>query len=144
MSENPSAMNPPHDGLDDDWAAAMHEIAAREVTPAAGAPAPPPLPGGRGPAALPALTATQDLEFLLQVGVTLSAELGRRKLPIRELLTFTPGTVIDLDTHSGEPIQVLVNGTPIAKGDIVVINDQLGIRLTDIISPGERLGQITP
>ena len=134
------------DELDADWAAALQEIAAREGAPdAAPASAPPALPAaGPLPAAAPPPTAAQELDFLLHVAVTLTAELGRRKLPIRDLLTLTPGTVIDLDTHSGDPLQVLINGTPVATGDVVMINEQLGIRLTDIITPAERLLQARP
>ncbi|NCA70284.1 MAG: flagellar motor switch protein FliN [Sphingobacteriia bacterium] len=86
--------------------------------------------------------AANDLELVLDIPVMLTAELGRRKMPIRQLLELVPGAVVDLDGNSADPINVLINGTLVAKGEVVVINDKLGVRLTDIISPAERMLRI--
>src|SRR5512145_3271042 len=79
-----------------------------------------------------------NLEVILDVPVTLSMEVGRTRIPIRNLLQLNQGSVVELDRAAGEPLDVFVNGTLVAHGEVVVVNDKFGIRLTDVISPAER------
>lgn len=90
------------------------------------------------------LATTEDvnLDVILDVPVTISMEIGRTKLNIRNLLQLNQGSVVELDRLAGEPMDVLVNGTLIAHGEVVVVNDKFGIRLTDVISPGERVKKL--
>jgi len=82
------------------------------------------------------------LDVILDVPVTLSLEIGRTKINIRNLLQLNQGSVVELDRFAGEPMDVLVNGTLVAHGEVVVVNDKFGIRLTDIISPNERVRKL--
>ncbi len=117
----------------DDWGSAMAEQTA--------APAAQPHVfeqfGGAGGA-----TAHNDLDMILDIPVQLTVELGRTKLPIKNLLQLAQGSVVELAGMAGEPLDVLINGFLIAQGEVVVVNDKLGIRLTDIITPSERLRRI--
>lgn len=79
-----------------------------------------------------------NIGMVLDIPVQLSVELGRTKLPIKQILELKPGSVVELDSVSGEPIDVLVNGYLIAQGEIVVVNGKFGIRLTDVVTPSER------
>ncbi|MBN8440748.1 MAG: flagellar motor switch protein FliN [Thauera sp.] len=83
-----------------------------------------------------------DFDMILDIPVQITVELGRTKLTIRNLLQLAHGSVVELDGLAGEPMDVLVNGTLIAQGEVVVVNDKFGIRLTDIISPAERMRKI--
>ena len=83
-----------------------------------------------------------NLEVILDVPVTLSMEVGRTRIPIRNLLQLNQGSVVELDRAAGEPLDVFVNGTLVAHGEVVVVNEKFGIRLTDIISPVERIEQL--
>ncbi|AUN95541.1 flagellar motor switch protein FliN [Pseudazoarcus pumilus] len=83
-----------------------------------------------------------DFDMILDIPVQLTVELGRTKLSIRNLLQLAHGSVVELDGLAGEPMDVLVNGTLIAQGEVVVVNDKFGIRLTDIITPGERMRKL--
>ena len=83
-----------------------------------------------------------NLEVILDVSVTLSMEVGRTRIPIRNLLKFNQGSVVELDRAAGEPLDVYVNGTLIAHGEVVVVNEKFGIRLTDVVSPAERLRKL--
>lgn len=83
-----------------------------------------------------------NLDMVLDVPVTISMEIGRTKIPIRNLLQLNQGSVVELDRLAGEPLNVLVNGTLIAHGEVVVVNEKFGIRLTDVISPSERIRKI--
>lgn len=85
---------------------------------------------------------TQDIDFILDIPVQMTVELGRTKILIKNLLQLTQGSVVGLNGLAGEPLDVLVNGCLIAKGEVVVINDKFGIRLTDIITPAERIRKI--
>lgn len=86
--------------------------------------------------------ANQGLELILDIPVHLTVELGRTKISIRNLLQLAHGSVVELDGLAGEPMDVLVNGTLIAQGEVVVVNDKFGIRLTDIITPQERMRKL--
>jgi flagellar motor switch protein FliN/FliY len=83
-----------------------------------------------------------NLDVILDVPVTLSMEIGRTQINIRNLLQLNQGSVVELDRFAGEPLDVLVNGTLIAHGEVVVINDKFGIRLTDVISLSERVRRL--
>ena len=83
-----------------------------------------------------------NLEAVLDVPVTLSMEIGRTKISIRNLLQLNQGSVVELDRLAGEPLDVLVNGTLIAHGEVVVVNDKYGIRLTDVVSAAERVQKL--
>lgn len=126
---------------EDDWAAAMAEQAA-EPTQTASQPQATPVnifeqltpgmvPSGGG-----------NLDMILDIPVNLTVELGRTKIAIRSLLQLAQGSVVELDGLAGEPMDVLVNGCLIAQGEVVVVNDKFGIRLTDIITPSERLRRL--
>lgn len=82
------------------------------------------------------------LDVVLDIPVTISMEIGRTKISIRNLLQLNQGSVVELDRLAGEPMDVLVNGTLIARGEVVVVNEKFGIRLTDIISPAERVKKL--
>ncbi|MEQ6289327.1 flagellar motor switch protein FliN [Vogesella oryzagri] len=124
----------------DDWAAAMAEqeqveTAAAEVKPASALF--PDFSAAGGAQSVP-----QNLDMILDIPVQLTVELGRTKIAIRNLLQLAQGSVVELDGLAGEPMDVLVNGCLIAQGEVVVVNDKFGIRLTDIITPAERLRRL--
>jgi flagellar motor switch protein FliN len=83
-----------------------------------------------------------NMDVILDVPVTVSMEIGRTQINIRNLLQLNQGSVVELDRFAGEPLDVLVNGTLIAHGEVVVVNDKFGIRLTDVISPSERVKRL--
>ncbi len=83
-----------------------------------------------------------DLDVILDIPVVISMEVGNTQIPIRNLLQLNQGSVIELDRLAGEPLDVLVNGTLIAHGEVVMVNDKFGIRLTDVISPAERIKRL--
>jgi flagellar motor switch protein FliN/FliY len=87
-------------------------------------------------------TGDVNLDVILDVPVTLSMEVGRTRVPIRNLLQLNQGSVVELDRAAGEPLDVFVNGTLIAHGEVVVVNERFGIRLTDVVSPAERLRKL--
>ncbi len=156
-----SRANPPTqaDGLkpQDDWAAAMAEQTAA-TPPAAAAPAAPaPAPAPAAPAAAPVQSAAQsvfkplagsaagagtDIDLIMDVPVQLTVELGRTRLTIKNLLQLGQGSVVELDGLAGEPMDIFVNGYLIAQGEVVVVEDKYGIRLTDIITPSERINRL--
>jgi flagellar motor switch protein FliN len=94
--------------------------------------------------ATPAAPVNSDvnLEVILDVPVTLSLEVGRTRLPIRSLLQLNQGSVVELERAAGEPLDVFVNGTLVAHGEVVVVNEKFGIRLIDVISPAERIRKL--
>ena len=83
-----------------------------------------------------------NLDFILDIPLEVSVELGRTKIPISDLLQLGQGSVIELAKLTGEPLEILVNQRLVARGEVVVINDKFGVRLTDIISPAERVQQL--
>ena len=90
----------------------------------------------------PAAGTPGRIDMILDIPVQLTVELGRTKIPIRDLLQLVQGSVVELDRLAGEPMDVLVNGCLIAQGEVVVVNDKFGIRLTDVIAPDERLRRV--
>lgn len=130
----------------DDWAAALAEQAqatpAAESDPAASAqPAQDIFQNFSGAAAITS-GAPNDLDMIMDIPVQLTVELGRTKIPIKHILQLAQGSVVELDGMAGEPMDVLVNGCLIAQGEVVVVNEKFGIRLTDIITPSERLRRL--
>jgi len=87
--------------------------------------------------------ATNDISMVLDIPVQLSVELGRTRVPIKYILQLAQGSVVELDAMAGEPMDVLVNGYLIAQGEVVVVNDKFGIRLTDIVTPSERMRRLS-
>lgn len=124
----------------DDWAAAMGEQAASDATASAAKPAQIFESLGSDPAS--GSGTVQGFEMIMDIPVHLTVELGRTRISIRNLLQLAHGSVVELDGMAGEPMDVLVNGTLIAQGEVVVVNDKFGIRLTDIITPQERMKKI--
>jgi flagellar motor switch protein FliN len=84
----------------------------------------------------------RDLDFILDIPIQMTVELGRTKITIKNLLHLAQGSVVELDGLAGEPMDVLVNGFLIAQGEVVVVNDKFGIRMTDIITPAERVRKL--
>ena len=87
--------------------------------------------------------AGNDLNMILDIPVQLTVELGRTRIPIKHILQLAQGSVVELDAMAGEPMDVLVNGYLIAQGEVVVVNDKFGIRLTDIVTPSERMRRLS-
>lgn len=83
-----------------------------------------------------------DIDMILDIPVQLTVELGRTKIAIKSLLQLAHGSVVELDGLAGEPMDVLVNGCLIAQGEVVVVNEKFGIRLTDVVTPGERIRKL--
>jgi len=88
------------------------------------------------------LASDLNLDVILDVPVTLSLEVGRARIPIRNLLQLNQGSVVELERAAGEPLDLYVNGTLIAQGEVVVVNDRFGVRLTDVVSPAERIKRL--
>jgi flagellar motor switch protein FliN/FliY len=80
-----------------------------------------------------------NLDLILDVGVTLALEVGRTRVKVRDLLQLSQGSILELDRLAGEPLDVLVNGVRVARGEVVVVNDNFGVRLTEVVSPRERM-----
>ena len=148
MSTDNTAADPGAQGQDkmaDEWAAAMAEAKQAESGGALAAPAESPAPfatfssgGVTGSSG-----AGNDINMILDIPVQLTVELGRTKIPIKHILQLAQGSVVELETLAGEPMDVLVNGYLIAQGEVVVVNDRFGIRLTDIVTPSERMRRLS-
>ncbi len=141
MSENDVSSAEDED-LSADWAAAFQE-AGKSIPSEEAAPEPATF-GNLSEKAAPPDAKRDDinLDVILDVPVTISMEIGRTRINIRNLLQLTQGSVVELDRLAGEPMDVLVNGTLIAHGEVVVVNDKFGIRLTDVLSPAERVRKL--
>ena len=135
------------DAMADEWAAAMAESGDAESGDAESGDAE---EGAAQPAPMDALLdeggsiadGDVNLDVILDIPVTIAMEIGRTKINIRNLLQLNQGSVVELDRLAGEPLDVLVNGTLIAHGEVVVVNEKYGIRLTDVISPAERVKKL--
>jgi len=128
---------------EDDWAAAMAEQASTDAPAAAAASSAAAaniFPSFSEPSASGGMM--NELDMILDIPVQITVELGRTKITIKNLLQLAHGSVVELDAMAGEPMDVLVNGTLIAQGEVVVVNDKFGIRLTDIITPSERMRKL--
>jgi flagellar motor switch protein FliN/FliY len=133
------------DAMAAEWAAALEQSkpeVASEVATAIEQAAPAPFASFS--AAAPALAgAGNDLNMILDIPVQLTVELGRTRIPIKHILQLAQGSVVELETLAGEPMDVLVNGYLIAQGEVVVVNEKFGIRLTDIVTPSERMRRLS-
>ena len=114
----------------------MMEALAQEAA-AKQAPPPPPVPAP--PAASPQ---ENNLDRILDIPLVLSAQLGNTRMLIKDLLQLGPGSIVELDKLAGEPLEVLVNERLVARGEVVMVNEKFGIRLTDVISPTERVNKL--
>lgn len=132
----------------DDWAAAMAEQAGAEE---ASAPAVTAVQDAQAANVFANLSAenaglspeaSRNLELVMDIPIQLTVELGRTRMPIRNLLQLAQGSVVELNELAGEPLDVFVNGCLVAQGEVVVVNEKFGIRLTDIITPSERLKKL--
>ena len=142
-SENGAAAPSEPDAMADEWAAALADskpaapvatqTAVEQVAPVSFAN----LAGGGAPRAV------NDINMILDIPVQLTVELGRTRIPIKHILQLAQGSVVELETLAGEPMDVLVNGYLIAQGEVVVVNDKFGIRLTDIVTPSERMRRLS-
>ena len=130
------------DDMAAEWAAALEQqasssaselVPSEQVAPAAFA----------NFAPTPATGAGNDINMILDIPVQLTVELGRTRIPIKHILQLAQGSVVELDALAGEPMDVLVNGYLIAQGEVVVVNDKFGIRLTDIVTPSERMRRLS-
>lgn len=129
------------DAMAAEWAAALAEAkpdVASEVQPEQAAPVAFQNFGAANPTA-----AGNDINMILDIPVQLTVELGRTRIPIKHILQLAQGSVVELDALAGEPMDVLVNGYLIAQGEVVVVNDKFGIRLTDIVTPSERMRRLS-
>ena len=117
--------------VEDEWAAAMSEQKVEPIK----------LETLSNPS-VPAGGVGSHLDLIMDIPVVLSMELGNTEIAIRNLMQLTQGSVVELDRFAGEPLDVLVNCTLIAHGEVVVVNDKYGIRLTDVVSPSERIGRL--
>ena len=134
-NENASA----EDAMAAEWAAALAEsspaqqVATEQVAPASFTNFTPTTSNAAG----------NDIGMILDIPVQLTVELGRTRIPIKHILQLAQGSVVELETLAGEPMDVLVNGYLIAQGEVVVVNDKFGIRLTDIVTPSERMRRLS-
>ncbi len=94
------------------------------------------------PAAAEQEVSTRRLDLLLDVPLDVTVELGRSRMTIQDLLALGPGSVVELDKVAGEPLDILINDRLVARGEAVVVNDKFGIRITDIVSPQERIARL--
>ena len=137
IEANPGAL--PADDAAADWAAVdgrgetASEVAADQVSPASFA----------NFAPTTGSTAGNDINMILDIPVQLTVELGRTRIPIKNILQLAQGSVVELEAMAGEPMDVLVNGYLIAQGEVVVVNEKFGIRLTDIVTPSERMRRLS-
>lgn len=136
------------DDMADAWAAALEESkggnsVASEVTSPMEQVAPASFTNFAPTSAGGAPGAGNDINMILDIPVQLTVELGRTRIPIKNILQLAQGSVVELDALAGEPMDVLVNGFLIAQGEVVVVNDKFGIRLTDIVTPSERMRRLS-
>ncbi len=129
-------------GDDDPWAAALAEqeqadAAVASPAPSVGSSLFKPLP-----TPTPAASAARELEMIMDIPVKLSVELGRTRITIKQLLELAQGSVLALDGLAGEPMDILINSYLIAQGEVVVVDDKYGIRITEIITPSERVQKL--
>ncbi len=120
-----------------DWAAAGLQASTPAAAPAAAAATAP----ASGEGTTPGIS-TRNLDVLLDIPMEVSVQLGATRMQIRELLQLGQGSVVELEKMAGEPLEVLVNQRLVARGEVVVVNEKFGIRLTDVVSPAERIQKL--
>ncbi|MEJ8811099.1 flagellar motor switch protein FliN [Variovorax ureilyticus] len=126
----------------DDWAAALAEQTAASPEPAPAPAASQVFQQIQETASVAAGVTALDIARVMEVPVQLTAEIGRTRITIKNLLQLSQGSVVELDALAGQPLDVLINGYLIAQGEVVVVNEKYGIRLTDIITPSERMQKL--
>ncbi len=137
------------DAMAAEWAAALAEAsaapasAATDVVASEVAPEQVSTPSFANFSPTTAAGPAGDINMILDIPVQLTVELGRTRIPIKNILQLAQGSVVELDALAGEPMDVLVNGYLIAQGEVVVVNDKFGIRLTDIVTPSERMRRLS-
>ena len=145
--------SPEEQALADEWAAALSEAGDANqddidamLNQSAAAPSAPRAPmeefGSSPKSNMPVSMEGPNLDVILDIPVSISMEVGNTEITIRNLLQLNQGSVVELDRAAGEPLDVFVNGTLVAHGEVVVINEKFGIRLTDVISPAERVRKL--
>ncbi len=143
MSEETTAASDEQDAMAAEWAAALAEAkpeTASELHAAADQVA---AASFQNFAPTTATSTGNDINMILDIPVQLTVELGRTRIPIKHILQLAQGSVVELEALAGEPMDVLVNGYLIAQGEVVVVNDKFGIRLTDIVTPSERMRRLS-
>jgi flagellar motor switch protein FliN/FliY len=143
MSAEPNAAMSEEDRMAAEWAAALAESRPETASEVAAETAAPATFASLQPGNAPAAGSGNDLNMILDIPVQLTVELGRTRIPIKHILQLAQGSVVELDALAGEPMDVLVNGYLIAQGEVVVVNDKFGIRLTDIVTPSERMRRLS-
>ena len=149
MSAEPDPNMSEEDKMAAEWAAALNEskgasnVASELAGPAETVSAASFANFGSPSSSNPASGAGNDLNMILDIPVQLTVEMGRTKIPIKNILQLAQGSVVELEALAGEPMDVLVNGYLIAQGEVVVVNDKFGIRLTDIVTPSERMRRLS-
>jgi flagellar motor switch protein FliN len=152
MSADQATPAEPQDDMADAWAAALAESSgsagagnqvASEVTSAAEQVAPAAFTNFAPTRAGTGTGSGNDINMILDIPVQLTVELGRTRIPIKNILQLAQGSVVELEAMAGEPMDVLVNGFLIAQGEVVVVNEKFGIRLTDIVTPSERMRRLS-
>jgi flagellar motor switch protein FliN/FliY len=127
-----------------EWAAALAESKGNEVASDVAPPAETVAPASFASfQPTPVAAAGNDINMILDIPVQLTVELGRTRIPIKHILQLAQGSVVELEALAGEPMDVLVNGYLIAQGEVVVVNEKFGIRLTDIVTPSERMRRLS-
>ena len=136
--------NTDQDAVANDWAEAMAEQQedAKAVTGETNADVQPAPMEELAATAAESTTGVPDLDVIMDIPVRIAMEVGNTEISIRNLLQLSQGSVIELDRLAGEPLDVMVNGTLIAHGEVVVVNEKFGIRMTDVISPSERIKKL--
>jgi flagellar motor switch protein FliN/FliY len=140
----PDSKGDEQDAMAAEWEAALAQQTSSGTASEVADPAPQMTPAtfaNFSPA--PSNPAGNDLNMILDIPVQLTVELGRTRIPIKNILQLAQGSVVELDAMAGEPMDVLVNGFLIAQGEVVVVNDKFGIRLTDIVTPSERMRRLS-
>jgi flagellar motor switch protein FliN/FliY len=146
-SDSPEELSP-EDAMAAEWAAALAEASPAPAS-SGGASSMQVTSEEVSPAAFtnfdsgPTTAAGNDINMILDIPVQLTVELGRTRIPIKHILQLAQGSVVELEALAGEPMDVLVNGYLIAQGEVVVVNDRFGIRLTDIVTPSERMRRLS-
>ena len=142
-TDDPSSTDE-QDAMAAEWAAALAEAKPSDVAEDVQQPAEQVSPAAfTSFSPTPTIAAGNDINMILDIPVQLTVELGRTRIPIKNILQLAQGSVVELDAMAGEPMDVLVNGYLIAQGEVVVVNDKFGIRLTDIVTPSERMRRLS-
>lgn len=120
--------------IDDQWSDALSENKA--------AAAPAAKPASFNTLKTESMGSVTNLDMILDIPITVSVEIGRTRILVNDLLQLSQGTVVELEKLAGEPMEILVNGKLIARGEAVVVNEKFGVKLTDIVSPSERINKL--